>query len=219
VSPLSVHFDGSEDSPASIGKWHFLVGFASLIPFIGLIPACASILWGIMKIEKTGGKSLLVLGILGFCGTGVLTGLYYDKIFPSNYTSSLVASKSSPEGSDKIVWLQPSDGLKESQRSRKPILYDFTAHWCGFCKLMDKNVFDIPGDATKIMGQYVPVVVMDARKEEGRNPQEIADLQAKYQIRGFPTLVIQYPDKGESRQLVGYRGEPDVMAFLGAGKP
>lgn len=217
MSPLSVHFDGNEEAPTSLGTWHYVAGFASLIPLAGLVPACFSIIWGIMKIEKTGGKVLLLLGILGFGVTGLLASRYYGQVFQSRLQSPPVVSEAASGGGGQITWLQPSDGLRESQRTGKPILYDFTAHWCGFCKLMDKNVFQVPQDASKINALYVPVVVMDVRREEGRNPQDISDLQAKYRVGGYPTLVVQYPDNGASRELVGFQGEPNVMGFLTQG--
>jgi|GEM_PF-1944765 len=217
MSPLSSHFDGSEDSPSSIGMWQWIAGFASLIPFIGMIPACASIVWGIMRIEKTGGKALLVLGILGFGLTGVLTGKYYDQIFPT--PSAPAVSTGSSSGTETISWLPPAEGQKESQRTHKPILYDFTAHWCGYCKLMDQAVFEKADDAKQITRLYVPVVVMDEPRETGTNSKDVSDLQVKYQVRGYPTLVVEYPDKNESRVLVGYQGEPAIMAFINQGKP
>ncbi len=106
-----------------------------------------------------------------------------------------------------------------SQATGKPILYDFTAHWCGWCKILDAKVFENPRDAAKINGLFVPVVVMDLRREEGKNPGDVAELQSKYQVRGFPTLVVQYPDNGVSRQMVGFGGEDQVMSFLSQAKP
>jgi hypothetical protein len=65
----------------------------------------------------------------------------------------------------------------------------------------------------------VPVVVMDRRSEGGKNSNDVSDLQSRYQIQGFPTLVIRYPGKIDSKQMVGFRGEDKVMAFLTQANP
>ncbi len=215
MSPLSVHFFGSEDSRAPIRKIHYWVAAASLIPIAGLVPASLSILWGIQKLEKKGGPVLLVLGLLGFTVSGLLAHLVFNPSTASNTSIPAVAMG----GESAIHWLQPSEGLKRSQETGKPILYDFTASWCGWCKVMDKNVFEKTQDAVGINNACVPVVVMDVGRETGSNPQDIAELQARYKVRGFPTLVIQYPNNGGAREMVGFQGEQAVMNFINQGKP
>jgi thiol:disulfide interchange protein len=201
-------------SKASLPWWCYAIGFASLIPFLGLVFAFISLILGIIKIYQ-GGWKLISLAMLGVIITAGLTGFYYDSLFPVQRENEI---RTSPAGttaaSDRIFWRNPADGLKESQRTRKPILYDFTAEWCGFCIMMKSAVFEKPEDAVKINRMYIPVVVMDRRREEGRNPGEISDLQSKYGIRAFPTLVIQYPGKSDYKMLPGFRGEDYVMNFL-----
>jgi thiol:disulfide interchange protein len=223
MAPLSENFMGSTGPKPPLEKWCYFVGFASLIPFLGVIFAAVSLILGIIKIERKGGWSLLVLSLLGFTLTAGLTAVYYDQIFPSKDQSYAQAQAGNPAtsttGTGTLVWLQPADGLKESLRTGKPILYDFTAEWCHFCKIEKAQVFENPADAAKLSGVFIPVVVMDRRREEGKNPSDVNDLQTRYQIRGFPTLVVQYPGKSDFKQLVGFLGEDKVMAFLNQSKP
>jgi thiol:disulfide interchange protein len=220
MAPLSENFMGSTGPKPPLEKWCYFVGFASLIPFLGVIFAAVSLILGIIKIERKGGWSLLVLSLMGFTLSAGLTAVYYDQIFPSKDQSYAQApTAGSATGTGALGWLQPADGLKESLRTGKPILYDFTAEWCHFCKLEKAQVFENPADVAKLKGLFIPVVVMDRAREEGRNPTDISGLQAKYQIRGFPTLVVQYPGKSDFKQLVGFVGEDKVMAFLNESKP
>lgn len=213
VSPVSENFL-KPISRAPIPRWCYAIGFASLIPFLGLVFALISLTLGIIKIYQ-GGWKLIGLAVMGFILTAGLTGYYYDSIFPAQHGSGLQpASTGTAVVSDQLVWRKPADGLKESLSTRKPILYDFTAEWCGYCKMMKSAVFEKTEDATKINRMYIPVVVMDRRREEGRNPGEISDLQSKYKIRGFPTLIIQYPDKNDYKMLPGFVNEDSVMNFL-----
>jgi thiol:disulfide interchange protein len=215
MSPLSVHFDGSEESQGTIGKWQYLLAFLSLIPFIGILPACASTFWGVVKIDKKGGAVLLVLGLAGFGITGAVFTQWQNQIFALFSNSTPTVTASAPvEGSGTISWLQPSDGLALSEKTGKPILYDFKAHWCGYCKLMDEKVFEKTEYAAKINSLYIPVVVMDTQKEKGSNTPDVAQLQGKYRVGAYPTLVVQYPRNGPSRVMLGFEGEDKVMAFL-----
>jgi thiol:disulfide interchange protein len=210
MSPLGSHEDSYSSPKPPLESWCYWVGFASLVPFLGLPFALVSAVLGFIKMERRGGWALLPLSFLGLCVTLGLTAVYYDQIFPIPVQT---ASSLAP-GAGEITWLQPGEGLKLSLATGKPILYDFTAHWCGWCKRMDAAVFDKSLDASKINSLYVPVVVMDMKQENGKNTDDVAELQSKYQVRGYPTLVVQYPNNGASRVMVGFGGEDKVMAFL-----
>ena len=212
---------GSSGPKPPLEKWCYFVGFTSLIPFLGVLFAAVSLILGIIKIERRGGWSLLVLSLMGFTLSAGLTALYYDQIFQGKTKSyaQVPAFNTATSPTGTLSWLHPADGLKESLRTGKPILYDFTAEWCHFCKIEKAQVFENPADAAKISGIFIPVVVMDRAREEGRNPSDITELQTRYKIRGFPTLVVQYPGKSDFKQLVGFLGEDKVMAFLDQSKP
>ncbi len=212
MTPRKVRRKSNQAPRNPIGKWHFAVGAASLIPLVGLLPACFSIIWGIPEFKKKAGRVLLALGLSGFLFTDILAACYHGQMFPLCLISKAFGGSSL--GSGTIDWQQPAQGQALSQQSRKPILYAFTAHWCGYCKRMRENVFENTQDASKINESYVPVAVWDAKQEQGQNPPEVADLQAKYHVTGFPTLVVQYPDNGPATQMTGFVSEAAVMNFI-----
>jgi len=215
MSPLSVHFESGDEPKPKLEGWCYAVGFAALVPFLGLLFSAASLVLGIAKIGRRGGWVLLALAALGTAETAGLTAVFYDQIFPPPPQPVATAAMTDPTANaTEIAWLEPAEGLKKSQATGKPILYDFTAHWCGWCKVLDGQVFQKPDYASKINSRYIPVVVMDMRQEQGRNNDDVAALQSKYQVRGYPTLVVQYPNNGQSRALVGFAGADQTMAFL-----
>jgi tetratricopeptide (TPR) repeat protein len=113
-----------------------------------------------------------------------------------------------------IRWRTPEEGLEESVRTGKPILYDITAEWCGQCRRLKKQVFDDGGCAERINKLFVPVRVMDRIREDRKNTETVEALENKYKIRGFPTLAVQYPGKSNYKKIDGFGSRKRIMDFL-----
>jgi tetratricopeptide (TPR) repeat protein len=116
--------------------------------------------------------------------------------------------------SDLINWRKPAEGLSESLRTQKPILYDISAEWCGVCRMLEKGVFRNTECSAYINRIFVPIRIIDRLKENGENTEEIMALESRYEINGFPSLVVQYPGKAVYKKLAGYYGVNGTTYFL-----
>ena len=115
--------------------------------------------------------------------------------------------------SDTIQWLSVQDGEAEFQKGQKCVLYDFTASWCHYCRILEAEIFEVKPIAQFINKYFIPVRVMDRYQEDGKNPPDVAALQNKYGITGFPTLVVRYPNDQSTKQ-VGYGNAETTLQFL-----
>lgn len=113
-----------------------------------------------------------------------------------------------------IVWRTPAEGLTESMRTQKPILYDITAEWCPVCRILKQRFLDDGNCAALINLLFVPVRVLDRKREDGKNPPEVQAIEDKFKSRGFPTLVVQHPGQSDFKSIDGYRGKNITLNFL-----
>src|SRR5512140_2171247 len=97
-----------------------------------------------------------------------------------------------------VKWRPIAAGEAEAKKTGKPVLYFFTADWCGPCHLLEQQVFARKEVADQIARDFVPILVLDRMRETGTNAPEMTALAERYGLRGFPTLVVSRPglDKG-----------------------
>src|SRR5438445_8440095 len=122
--------------------------------------------------------------------------------------------RGAPEPADRMQWRPIANAEAESRASGRPVLYEFSAAWCGPCNRMAAEVFAYPASAGRLGSMFVPVHVVDRGREDGRNPPEVQALQDRFHIDAFPTLVVCDPATGRHETITGYGGRTVMMREL-----
>lgn len=94
----------------------------------------------------------------------------------------------------KVQWYTNyTQALSVAQRENKPLLLFFTgSDWCGWCKKIDKEVFDTQEFGQSVGGRFVFVKLDFPMNNQlpREEAQQNAMLKQKYGVTGFPTIVV-----------------------------
>jgi len=102
----------------------------------------------------------------------------------------------------ELAHVSEGDFQKEVLDSDQPVLVDFTAVWCGPCKMLDPIVRQLAQEWTG----KAKVVKLDVDD----NPE----LAMQYQVMGVPTLMLFV--KGQpSQRITGYQPKDRIIAKFG----
>lgn len=114
------------------------------------------------------------------------------------------------EGAWHTDW---AEAAKESKRTNKPILIDFTgSDWCGWCIKLKEEVFDTSEFKSWAKSNVVLLEIDFPRgkKQSAEEKQKNRELAGKYQVEGFPTIMFVDHD-GKALGRYGYdEGGPKV---------
>jgi thiol:disulfide interchange protein len=113
-----------------------------------------------------------------------------------------------------VRWVPLEKASAAAAAAGKPALYDFTAQWCLPCHRLDDEGWSDEALAGIANRGFVPARVMDREREEGKNTPLVAELQRKYNVESFPTLIVAGADGKEIARMEGWGGKDALEKFL-----
>ena len=129
------------------------------------------------------------------------------------------AGRPDTEGAKVGVWTQDYDAAVALAKEKGlPLMLNFTgSDWCGWCKLMDKQVFSKSEWKTWAKENIVLAFIDFPRKESLVPEKYVARnkaLSAKYGVRGYPTYIVVEPSDGKSFGQLGASRDATPEKFI-----
>lgn len=113
-----------------------------------------------------------------------------------------MTSNSQPE---LIDWFTDHDtALSEARSLDKPVLIDFYADWCGWCKKMTADTYGNQRVAD-LAKKFVCLKI---------NSDENAKLAKQYNVQGLPTTVFLKPDGTLLAVIPGYQPPEEFLSKM-----
>jgi len=110
---------------------------------------------------------------------------------------------------EEVQWLEGQtwdEIIAMAQEQDTQIVIDFYATWCGPCKMLDNQVYNVP-DVVQTMSSLVNFKV-DVDKEEYK------ELTKLFKISAMPTVVVCRKDGSEIDRFLGFRPAPIFLSTL-----
>ncbi len=102
------------------------------------------------------------------------------------------------------AWYGYEEGILAASVHEKPIIIDFYADWCQPCIAMEEGTYPDPRVVSE-MADFVAIKV---------DTQKRIDIETKYGIAYYPTIVFLDPKGKEISRHVGYLGPEDMVEVI-----
>jgi thioredoxin-related protein len=111
-------------------------------------------------------------------------------------------------GAEELEWLTDvPTALAKAKAENKVVLLDFTgSDWCGWCKKLKAEVFDTPQFAAFAKVNFI-MVELDfphSHPQSDELKQANTALAEKYDVHGFPTVIVLNADGEQLSKDVGF---------------
>ena len=118
------------------------------------------------------------------------------------------------DAADAVDWRTAAVGESEAMQKGGVVLYFFSSPSEPQSRALANEVFANEKMARGIDQMFVPVKLVDLRKETGQNLPEVAAREQRFGVHVFPTLVAFDPKSGHFERLEGYKGQAETMRWF-----
>ena len=148
--------------------------------------------------------------------TLLIAPIFFSSSFAGETTVPATTNPStiSNSHSESSQWLLDIDNaMAIAKKNNKTLLVDFSgSDWCGWCMKLDKEVFSKKAFKAYVKDNFVLLLIDFPRrsKQSDAEKKQNKELAQKYQVRGFPTVLILDKD-GKLLKSGGYmEGGPEA---------
>ncbi len=141
-------------------------------------------------------------------------------LFGAIALSANAEDKVQTAGAEVGKWTMDYEAATKLAGEKKlPLMLNFTgSDWCGWCKLMDKNVF-AQEEWKKFAAENVVLVTLDFPRDKTIVPEKFVaqneKLKGQFGVRGFPTYVVLDSDAKTKLGQLGAGKEKTPASFIG----
>ncbi len=136
-------------------------------------------------------------------------------------SADVLGQKKGRAKSIELRWTKLETAVKTAAEQDKPVMVDVYTDWCGWCKKMDKEVFNNPDVAEALDRMFTLAKVNGESREsityKGQKTDGFGIVQG-FGIRGYPALIF-LDSKGDVLTIIpGYIDAENflpIVEFLG----
>ena len=131
----------------------------------------------------------------------------------------------------EVQWMTLSQALEAQKLNPKPIFIDFYTSWCGPCKMLDQQTFNVSSVAAHLNRFFYPVkfnaegneeVMFDNKKYKNPNydPAKAKTRNSKHEfvadlnVKGYPSMFIIDSNGKVKQKFVGFRPADELTKEL-----